>query len=185
MNTQGLRNRFKRYDVLKYLKDLNANIISLQDTHLTDKDLQTILDEWEGEIILHGNKTNSRGVALLFSKNFEYSVLNIVKDNIGNLLMADIDLKDFTIKLFSIYGPNEDNPTFYNELEAMIQTTPQDYTIISGDFNITLDQNMDTYNYTNVNNPQAKNTVLQLMELNELVDTFRHLNPNTRRFTLR
>ena len=40
VNCQGMRNENKQSDVLSYLKDTGAGIICLQDTYLTEQDLQ-------------------------------------------------------------------------------------------------------------------------------------------------
>ena len=71
-NCQGLRNKHKRIDVFQFLKEKKAHIICLQDTHLTEKDEKIIKHEWAGECIIHGNRTNARGVLILFNSKFEY-----------------------------------------------------------------------------------------------------------------
>ena len=73
-NCQGLRNCEKRNDVLTYFKEMGANIICLQDTHLTQRDIFEIKKLWKGDIFLSGDRTNSRGVAILLNHNFEYTV---------------------------------------------------------------------------------------------------------------
>ena len=45
-NCQGLQNYEKRRDVLSYLKEKQADIICLQDTHWVDKDYQNIEELW-------------------------------------------------------------------------------------------------------------------------------------------
>ena len=75
-NCQGLRNMEKRRDVLSYLKDKNANIVCLQDTHLIEDDMMAVTDLWNNEVYINGGKTNSRGVAILLNNNFEYEVLS-------------------------------------------------------------------------------------------------------------
>ena len=68
-------------------------IKSLQDTHWTSEDLPEIKKKhWDGECIIHVNTTNSCGVAILFSKNFEYVIGNIEKDDLGNMIAVDIKL---------------------------------------------------------------------------------------------
>ena len=47
------------------------------------------------------------------------------------------------------------------------------------------DQTFDTQNYCNVNNPKAKDVVLDLSSIYDLVDPFRELNPDVKRFTWR
>ena len=42
--------------------------------------------------------------------------------------------------------------------------------------NIALNPTLDTYNYTNVNNPSARKTLLQMMATFNLIDVFRHLH---------
>ena len=54
-----------------------------------------------------------------------------------------------------------------------------------GDFNLTLDQNKDTYNYRHINNPQARKIVVDIMKNINLSDPFRELNPDIKRYTWR
>ena len=44
---------------------------------------------------------------------------------------------------------------------------------------------MDSLNYINVNNPRARDVLLQTMDKYSLVDSFRHFNKNTKRYTWR
>ena len=83
-NCQGLRNNQKRADVLRFMKESQASIVCLQDTHLLESDSQSVKQIWN-ECYLHGTKTNSRGVAVLFNNNFEYKLLQINKDNKGTI----------------------------------------------------------------------------------------------------
>ena len=68
---------------------------------------------------------------------------------------------NITINLFTIYGPNNGNPAFYNEIQNILTET--DYTVICGDFNIALDPSKDTENYKRINNPKAHTAVLNMM----------------------
>ena len=70
-NCQGLRNLEKRLYVLTYLKDTNASIFCLQDTHLLEMDISSVKQIWN-DCYLHGVKTNARGVGILLNNNFEY-----------------------------------------------------------------------------------------------------------------
>ena len=58
-NCQGLRNVEKRMDVLSYFKEKNANIVCLEDTHLTEDDIKTVKDLWNNEVYINAIKTNS------------------------------------------------------------------------------------------------------------------------------
>ena len=122
-NCQGLRDIKKRIDVLNYLKDKKADIICLQDTHWVEKDEPQIRAIWGNECIVHGLKTNSRGVAVLFGKDFEFKILHSDKYENGNMLVVDIKISDLHLKLINLYGPNKDTPAFYQNLESIIETS--------------------------------------------------------------
>ena len=100
-NCQSLQNYEKRRDVLSYLKEKQADIICLQDTHWVDKDYQNIKELWGGEcfIKLKWNTNNSRGVAILLKDSFEYTVLKCLKDNEGNLMRLLLKLIPIPIQL--------------------------------------------------------------------------------------
>ena len=51
----------------------------------------------------------------------------------GTVLAINITIaKDLKILLVNIYGPNKDDPDFYQELENIIINNASDYTIICG-----------------------------------------------------
>ena len=188
-NCRGLREKNKRNDVLNYLKDLKADIICLQDTHWVESDLRALKSIWNHELLIHGKNTNSRGVAILFSNKMEYKITDTFKDNLGNVLAININISnDFNFFIINTYGPNNDNPGFYQEIETMIATSTADYIILCGDLNITLNPLMDSLNYStkySTNNPKARQQILETMENHSLVDVFRHLHPNLNQYTWR
>ena len=184
-NCQGLRNMEKRRDVLSYLKDKNANIVCLQDTHLIEDDMMAVTDLWNNEVYINGGKTNSRGVAILLNNNFEYEVLSCNKDENGNYLNLLIKLSAMMINLITLYGPNNDSPSFFEEISKLLENVNADYNILCGDFNIALNKESDTFNYKHINNPKARQATIDLMRHHDLSDIYRDLHPNTQRFTWR
>ena len=182
-NCRGLKDKFKRYDVLNYLKDSNADIICLQDTHLMESVEVEFKKYWDGTYILHGERHNARGVALLFGNNFEYTISHIDKDSEGNMIVTDLKVGEVKIRLLNIYGPNTNNEDFYNNIAKVIDANEQDYLIWCGDFNLVLDPQLDSNNYVTVNNPKNRNIVLHLMHEYNLIDIFRHYYPSKKRYT--
>ena len=143
-NCRGLADINKCKDVINYLQSLNADIICLQDTHWTKLQLRKIKTIWNHECLLNGINTNSRGVSILFSNKFEYKIENTIEDVKGNLIAINITIaNDLKLLLVNIYGPNKDDPVFYQELENIIINNASDYTIICGDFNIALNPPID------------------------------------------
>ena len=139
--------------------------------------------EWRS--LLKGEKSNSRGVAILINGNFEYKMLSCFSDDIGNLIGVNLALGEFTMKLINIYGPNVDSPSFYTNLHELILTCEQDYVIICGDFNLALDPSMGTNKYKFVNNPKSCAKLLNTIESCYLTDIYRYFHPQTKRYTWR
>ena len=65
--------------------------------------------------------TNSRGVAILLTNNFEYEVLEVNKDTQGNYLHLLLKLNSMTLSLITAYAPNNDDPAFFNELQNILE----------------------------------------------------------------
>ena len=184
-NCQGLRNPDKKFDVITYCKESKASIVCLQDTHLTNNDISVIKRIWGGEVIVCGNKTNARGVAILLNSNFEYKIISKTEDPDGNFISLVMKLSSMTVNLITLYGPNNDHPDFFQCIQDTIEQTTTDYNIICGDFNLVLNPDIDTHNYNAVNNPRARQKVLSIMKNYDLCDVFRELHQNKKRFTWR
>ena len=184
-NCRGLQNMKKRVDVLTYLKELNYNIVCLQDTHWTKKDMASVSNIWGGKCYIHGTRTNSRGVAILFKDNFEYHIISSATDLDGNYLCLTIKTASSVFNLLTLYGPNTDNPTFFRDVKDIVQQNNPDYYIMCGDFNLTLDRDLDSMNYKQLNNPKARIEVLNMIQELNLCDIFRNFYPKLHRYTWR
>ena len=91
------------------------------------------------------------------------------------ILILDLEIEGQHISLVNIYGPNEDRPLFYQNMYDAIEEFANETIIICGDFNLVQTQDLDTHNYVNVNNPRAKDKVLDLKEELNMVDPFREI----------
>ena len=92
--------------------------------------------------------------------------------------------EDKKILLEVIYGPNQDNPSFYTDLAfKKIQEWEPDFSIFCGDFNVVLNPGIDTKNYMHINNPMAMEALKDQMQQNNLIDIWRELHPHDKIFT--
>ena len=184
-NVRGLRQHFKRIDFLEYCKGLNPDIICLQETHLTQKDQNMLLKEWNIEYILAGDSTNSRGVAILINNTFEYLLKQSIKDPQGRYIILELELINLrTIFLINVYGPNTDDPLWFQSLIKKVQLISNDNEIWVGDWNVTLGD-LDTYNYIAARNTKAKKVLNSFIENDVMSDIWRKQNPSRKRFTWR
>ena len=159
-NVQGIRDKLKRVDILTYLLR-DVNILCLQDTHLISSDIKSLMLHFpEYKIIVNGNKTNSRGVAIFLKNNFEFKIISTENDNNGNLIVCDLQIGEVTLRLLNVYAPNIDNPAFFQTIKHYIDDSPQMYTLLCGDLNLILDHKMDSSNYRNLNNPRSRDILL-------------------------
>ncbi len=135
--------------------------------------------------LFSGHSTNSRGVAILFNRNLDYNIHNIYKDNDGNVIILDIEIYNQRLTLANIYGPNRDDPQFYINVTQQIEQFENSAVIIVGDWNMVMNQNLDTKNYRNVYNQRAKVEVRHMQEVLNLRDIWRENNPEISRYTWR
>ena len=73
----------------------------------------------------------------------------------------------------------------FRNIANRIEEIGNDTCVLSGDFNVVQDQNLDSFNYLHVNNPRAKECVLSIKEELDLIDSFRELNEFDKRYTWR
>lgn len=184
-NCQGLNDNGKRIDVFQHLKEKKSDIYCLVDTHFTSKEENFISLQWGYNCIFNSKSSNSRGVAILFNNNIDYEIHQQLKDENGNLLMADISVHGKRFSLAAIYGPNNDSPLFFKSLFEEIDRLANESVIICGDFSLVLDPEMDYYNYKQINNKNARKFLLDEIEVRSLSDPFRALSPLAKRYTWR
>ena len=125
---------------------------------------------------MSGKTSNSRGVAILVKRNFEYKVHTNYNDQSGNLIILNLEISNTSIKLVNLYGPNTDQPAFYQNISEIIGSSEQDYNIV---FSLALDPSVDANNYTNIHNPKARSEVLNTMTNFNLIDAFRFFSTKT------
>ena len=108
--------------------------------------------------------SNSRGVCISFNNDFEFKIHRERKDCEGILLALDMTIEENKVTLINIYGPNNDNPDFYDTVRKVLLDFDNEYFILYGDFNPALNPSQDTNNYCGINNPKARSNVLEIME---------------------
>lgn len=184
MNCQGLSNKEARADTLNFLRNKQFSVYMLQDTHFVTKEEHYIRTQWGYECYFSNFASNSRGVAILFNNNFEFKVHEVKKDDNGNKLILDITIEGKRLTLINIYGPNRDDPEFYQSILNTI-TAYNNPVILAGDFNLVINPDMDLQDYAHVNNPKAREQVLNMMFECNLLDVWRDLNLEKYQYTWR
>lgn len=181
----GLSVAAKRRDLFQYLRSKKYNIICLQDTHINTNLEAFIKAEWGYEAFFSSYTTNSRGVMILINNNFEQKVNRVKIDKNGNYIILDITIEDQKITLVNLYGPNNDNPQFYENLKHKINEFENEQVIMCGDWNLVIDPTMDSYNYLHINNPRARQVILNHLEDENFIDPWRVMHEDIKKYTWR
>ena len=185
VNCQGLGNPSKRRDVFSYLRNKKYSILCLQDTHFTKNIEHIIKSEWGYKAYFSSFSSQSRGVAILFNNNFDFTVHNFYNDQRGNIIILDIEIDNRRIRLVTLYGPNSDEPNFYDNVKKLILQQGNTDIILVGDWNILLNPTLDGKNYKHVNNPNARQRLLKLITELNLYDVWRDENGEKCMYTWR
>ena len=119
-NVRGISNKHKRVDIIDYLNKKQENIYCLQDIHCGPDKQNIFKEDWEGDMYIASGTNASIDVAILFRKHFEHKILDSENSQEGNYIALKIKMIDTEITLINMYGPNNDNPRFYDELSALI-----------------------------------------------------------------
>ena len=169
MNCRGLSQNQKRRDVLNYLKKSAADIIFLQETHMTQYTTQYFNTLWSGNCYHSCKTANSRGTTILLRSSLSYNLLSEHYGDNGNLVIVVCEINSNIFTLVNVYGPNDDTPSFYSHIDELLHQFPQDNIIIGGDFNFVIDRIEDS-NYENENNIYAKKAFLDISKKYSLID---------------
>ena len=186
-NCQGLGSFQKRKDVFDYLRKKKYSVYFLEDTHIENSEVveKKVRAEWGFDCYFSSYKSNSRGVAILFNNNFEFKVNGVIKDVNGNYLIVNIKTPEKEFTLINIYGPNRDSPDFYAKIENIVIENNYFNIIWGGDWNLVLNPNLDYMNYKHTNNQKAREKVIEITDNLSLVDVWREINPEKRRYSWR
>ena len=175
---RGAGDDTKRRAIFNYYR-VNADFLICQETH-GNKETQNIwTSEWGGEAIYGHGTTSARGIAIFYTK--KHKVKNIYIGNDGRLIIFDVEENDYLITIVAIYAPNQDCPAFFTEIEKLLKDRGE-HKIIVGDFNLTLDVDLDRYNTYN-NNSKAKLEVENIMDQYRLNDVWRTQNPDRKEYS--
>ena len=97
----------------------------------------------------------------------------------GNYLALDLVVVKVRFTLISIYGQNTDSPFFYEHIMSIIDDFENEcFIYICGDFNLVLNPNLDCYNPLHINNPNARDKLLELIDDRSLADPYREPFPD-------
>lgn len=177
---RGIRTQIKKTKILNHLNKLNADICLLQETHLTDSELQYLKTKQYDQVFSSTYNSRQRGVSILVHKRLGLNQHTVITDPEGRYVIVNATIYNHNLTIVNVYGPNDDDPSFFHNLFSIIQGSSN--IIIGGDFNTVLnpDKDRSTAKYKNW---QTTDTINQYMSDFGLGDSWRTLYPSDRKYT--
>lgn len=182
LNVKGINNPIKRKKIITYLKKQKTDIAFIQETHLTDIEHTKLKRDWIGKVYYSSFSSSARGVALLINKNLRFQLNTVQKDTSGRFILVDCIINRNRLTLASIYGPNIDDPIFFNKL-TMKLTSAEGQCILGGDFNLVLNPLLDRSAPKNTTLSKSATALHQGMNELGLKDVWRPQNPGKKEFS--
>jgi exonuclease III len=189
LNVNGLGDKLKRLAVFKKLKNLGKCICFLQETHTTEASESTWNFLWgnNNTIFSHGT-SNSKGVAILFSKGLNVTIEKKCIDQNGRFIIVDLECEGQTFTLVNLYAPTKnfeiEQIDTLQQLCSHLINFKRENLMLGGDFNLNLNPRLDKLDTSDANdNPNYRREILSFLETENLVDIWRVFNPFARMFT--
>jgi exonuclease III len=183
----------KIYGILK----LKTDIFLLSDIRLSNKNnvnsanelSKTLLNTPYGNFscIFHSTK-NKRGVGILINNTLTFVEEARRQDEDENFVLVRLDIEGKKYIIGAIYGPNDHDPNFFNNLRTSILSLGNFPVLLGGDFNCTLsnlpvDVNPDCLSMNSLPNIRHSNYLNEMCVNLSLHDPFRFLYPNKNEYT--
>ena len=100
---------------MQYLENMNCDIILLQDTHLDNDKVPSFNLLWKGKAYHLCFANNSRGTSILINRLLQHEVFKEFVSDQDNYIILQCKIGTEIYLLGSIYGPNRDEPRFYEK----------------------------------------------------------------------
>jgi exodeoxyribonuclease-3 len=194
LNTNGLGGANKLRSVTEWLKTFHkaeSKILFLQETHTTPKTEKLWEDLWDKcEVKFSHGESASKGVAIMIPKQMNYTINETILSNNGRYIALIITIDGNKFCLINCYAPTVDKAKeqlkWLAEIQLILDANSEKNIIIGGDLNDVFIPRLDRYR-CKPNAPETeyvKAWKSTCEELN-LIDVWRTLNPETKRYTWR
>jgi len=185
LNVRGLGDRLKRREMFDWLRRKKFSIYMLQEVHCSEITIPVWSAEWGYKTIFSCCTSAKGGVAILFNNNFDFQLERTYVDPNGRFIICDITTDKKCVTIATLYAPNEDDPNFFSNFFDHLNDFECDDVIIGGDFNLVLNLDVDKKGGIARTHAESVKTLKELCAKLDLVDAWRILNPDNRRYTWR
>ena len=122
INVRGCNSELERKKQFTWMRDLEADIVFMQETH-TEKNIEnTWRVQWGYTIVFSHGSSNSKGVAILFKRALPVKIQHYECDTNGRWIFLTILVNGVKLNLMNIYAPNdkEEQKEFFTEIKNLL-----------------------------------------------------------------
>ena len=130
LNVNGIHNNNKRNDLYEFIRINNIHIALIQETHSTPDTAKQWKNEWKGKSYWHsGPKNKTARVAILFNEKHNIQILNISKDQNGQIIKCSLQTEQEIFQIINIYPPTKpsDRISFCKKLNTFIEKNQKQF----------------------------------------------------------
>lgn len=184
LNLNGARDDVKRASLFKLIEFKHIDVMLIQETHSTEDNKIAWEKEWNAEIILSHNTSNSGGVGILFSRHFMPQSCEFEEIVKGRLLKVRVCYENVMMVFIVVYAPTVglERVCFLNKLaDVMKDCDIEEHLFLGGDFNCTVNDRLDRNHQEP--HPASRRRLSSLVETYELCDVWRRLHQKQKQYT--
>lgn len=183
-NVRGLGAPNKRGRLWCELRGQRVDVIFLQETHFTAGSIPRLpghpFNQW-----FHSTSPirGARGVTIAINRTTPFSLEEVEKDLEGRFLCVKGRIENQFYTFASIYAPNTGTVDFISKTMKKLEKLRKGILILGGDFNLTLDPEMDTSSGKTVLSFRAQRHLKKSLRELHLVDSWRTLHGRERDYS--
>lgn len=175
--------QINRKKVLQYFHNLGIDILFLQETHFPKTYRPTFLHARYPTFYL-ASADKTKGVAIIFSRNCNFSPVSSFPDPRGRFLLVNIE--GVLYYFIAYYAPNQNQFQFFQSMFTTLNPLLEGVQIFGGDSNVAFDQSLDK------KRPPVKQhlapskqsiCITRLLASQGLVDIWSETNPTRKDYT--
>ena len=135
---------------------------------------------------LYGHNSTDRGISILVKQSSGIVLDALTEVDSKNMLTFIAILPDQTkVFMICVNGPSVDRPAFWESVLELYNDNNCDYRMILGDFNVTLDHEVDSIDYLTDPHVKGRVPLNAMIDTGRLNDTFRDFHAEKCEYTWR
>lgn len=186
LNVRGICDSTKRKSIFIFCRRKNADLVLLQETHSSDKDVKFWKAQWDQCYFCHASQ-QSAGVAILLNK-FKGDIIETLSSDEGRWIILVFKLDNTFFIICNLYNHNNITQAknmctqSCQKLEVLKLKYKEAHLILGGDYNDAPDDLIDRVPVRTIQHSRFKSTAFICEQLS-VIDVWRYLNSDVKEFT--